>query len=208
MASAASNQPGWPTDLRRHGHRGGADTTARFPSGVPPGRRLHPLGPAFAWVGDRRARPLNPQPAQPRLCWYAILVENQRIGEGADLQQAMPVGVIPCQADTSRPTTITYRPSPLHRRASKTSKNCSPIAKLSGPAMPRPADTRSHFTAAFDVGLRVTRMGTCAQSASEDFQRKDGSGSAAVSLLRLVAFRAVSFRPHLASAVLSFGHRA
>ena len=29
---------------------------------------------------------------------HAVLVEDQRIGEGADLQQAMPVGVVPRQA--------------------------------------------------------------------------------------------------------------
>jgi hypothetical protein len=32
-----------------------------------PGRRLHPLGSAFAWAGDRRARPLDPEPARPWL---------------------------------------------------------------------------------------------------------------------------------------------
>ena len=33
----------------------------------------------------------------------AILVEDQRVGERADLQQAMPVGVVPCQARDLQP---------------------------------------------------------------------------------------------------------
>ena len=34
---------------------------------------------------------------------HAVLVENERIGEGADLQQAMPVGVVPRQAGHLQP---------------------------------------------------------------------------------------------------------
>src|ERR1700709_2094898 len=66
-AAPPPNRSGGPTDLRRHGHRGGADTEACLPSGAAPGRRLHPLSPAFVWTGDRRARPLNAEPARPRL---------------------------------------------------------------------------------------------------------------------------------------------
>src|ERR1700710_2858627 len=67
VASPASKQPRWPTDLRRHGDRSGADIAARFPSRAAPGRRVYPLGSAIAGVADRRARPFAPQPAWPRL---------------------------------------------------------------------------------------------------------------------------------------------
>ena len=34
---------------------------------------------------------------------YAVLVENQRVGEGADLQQPMPVGIVPREAGDLEP---------------------------------------------------------------------------------------------------------
>ncbi len=42
----------------------------------------------------------------------AILVKDQRVGQRADLQQAMPVRVVPRRRDTSRPMTMPACPMP------------------------------------------------------------------------------------------------
>ena len=48
---------------------------------------------SFTGLSPTFSQPYKASSVPPGWIVYAVLVENQRIGDGADLQQAMPVGI-------------------------------------------------------------------------------------------------------------------